>query len=268
MTFEHIEKKIKNPPAAQNVARLLDPSSEIKTTQNIARFAVGIPAFNYNSALAVCKDRVALNLDLGTALKAVSSAGAPAGRAENASLVKAFFQYDKSRGYSDLRSVDTYDGEYRISREIRVPTKPTFVVLEHGKQIPVLVCGWKTFKLERDQIRAWLTMLDSGLFSFADYRSSPWELRLFPEMDTIEGSVRMPICIGPDEYPLFSEREMRELAAMYERAQQAAMPIARELWESREARRREYEREVQHLEPSRVTPYEPDLFRSGPSKSD
>lgn len=46
MKFEHVEKKVANPPAAHNVARLLDPTCETRTIENIARFAVSIPAFN------------------------------------------------------------------------------------------------------------------------------------------------------------------------------------------------------------------------------
>lgn len=243
MSFEQIEKKIIRPPAAHNVARLLDPSCELKTTQNIARFAVGIPAFNYLSALKMCVDRVAMSLSLPTALLAVAKAGAPAGRDQNASLVRAFFEHDVSRGFSNLRALENYDGHFRISRDILVPTAPTFTVLENGKQVPVVVCGWKDFSLLRDQIRVWLTMLDSGLFSFADYRNSPWEVLLFPEMAVGDKYVRQPICIKRDDYPLFSETDMRELASMYARAQQAAMPIARCLWEARESRRHESMRE-------------------------
>lgn len=141
MTFEKIERKIKRPPAAHNVAGLLDPSCELKTTQNIARFAVGMPAFNYLSAMTVCRDRVSLGIDLETGLRAVERVGSPAGRSQNASLVRAFFAHDESRQYSALRVIDSYEGQFMISREIRVPTVPTFTVLEHGKLVPVVLCG-------------------------------------------------------------------------------------------------------------------------------
>lgn len=237
MSFDTVEKKILRPPAAHNVARLLDPSCEIKTTRNIAKFAIGIPSFNYNPALKVCQDRVALGIDEATALKAVRDAGAPAGRAQNASLVRAFYAFDSLRGYSKLRVLDSYDGQFRISRNIIVPTKPTFTVLEAGKQVPVVLCGWKDFALSNEQLRAWITMLESGLFSFADYRTSPWEVILFPETTSANGNLRTPRVIRKGDVSLFTEPQMRELAAMYARAQQAAMPIARQLWEERELKR-------------------------------
>lgn len=260
MGFEQIERKIIRPPAAHNVARLLDPSCELKTTNNIAKFAIGIPSFNYNPALKICIDRVAMSLPLETALKAVKMRGAPAGRDQNASLVEAFYAHDLERGYSQLRMIDNYEGQFKISREISVPTSPTFTVLDKGKQVPVVLCGWKAFSLQRDQVRAWLSMLDSGLFSFADYRHSPWEVVLFPEVE-IDGTLERHVeVIQPGQYDLFTSNEMRDLAAMYARAQQAAMPIARELWEAREVRRRKKEIDVSHDGPSDAPSVIRDLF--------
>lgn len=241
MTFEQVEKKIQNPPAAHNVARLLDPDCEIKTTLNIARFAVSIPSFNYRVADAMIKDRVSLKLELETAVAATRTKGAPSGRGQNEALVRAFFAYDEVRRYSDSRVVDPYQGSFRISRSITVPTPPTFVILEHGKQVPIVICGWKSFSLKREQIRVWVSMLDSGLFSFADYLDCPWEIAMFPEQDTSDGGVRFPKIIRPGDYAPLRPTDLAELSAMYARAQKAAMPIAREMWEKRERVRKEKE---------------------------
>lgn len=245
MKFEQVERKVVNPPAAHNVARLLDTQSEIKTTENIAKFAVSIPAFNYLPGLAVIRDRVSLGLELETAVKTVQKTGAPAGRAQNEALVRAFYKYDETRGYSGLRVLDSYKGQFKISREIAVPTQPTFTILEKSKQVPVVLCGWKNFSLQTEQIRAWLSMLESGLFSFADYRTSPWEVVILSEHQSLAGSLRKPTVIGPDHYQLFTTNDLRELAAMYARAQKAAMPLARALWQQREEARVERLRELE-----------------------
>jgi hypothetical protein len=260
MTFEQVEKKIQNPPAAHNVARLLDPSCELKTTQNIARFAVSIPSFNYLTAEAMIKDRVSLKLELETAIIASRTKGAPAGRTHNEALVKAFYAYDEVRRYSDARVVDPYQGSFRISRSIIVPTRPTFVVLEHGKQVPVVVCGWKNFSLQREQIRVWVSMLDSGLFSLADYLDSPWEIALFPEQDTSDGAIRFPKIIRPGDYAPLRPSDLAELSAMYARAQKAAMPLAREMWEKRERTRKEKEAPMVEVPSPFEHPLHGDLF--------
>lgn len=103
-------------------------------------------------------------------------------------------------------------------------------------------------------------MLDSGLFSFAHYRHSPWEVVVLPEEDPEVG--RVARVIRPGDYDLYSEAEMRDLAAMYARAQIAAMPIARELWNQAEQRRKERLRDedfVPVVDPESRTP---DLFAS------
>lgn len=266
MTFDRIEKKIIRPPAAHNVARLLDPDSELKTTENIARFALSIPAFNYIGALKICYDKVALGINLETAVSAIRKTGAPSGREQNEKLVRAFFEHDDRRRYSDLPVLDSYRGQFMISREIAVPTAPAFTIYERGKQVPVVMCGWKNFGLRREQIRAWLSMLQSGLFSYVDYRQSPWEVLLLPEVIDGEVPIRSARVIRPGEYNLLSEPDLRELAAMYARAQKAAMPIARELWDAREAKRRQRER-GQPDQPQMPAPDgPPDLFAKDSDK--
>ena len=239
MKFEQVERKIVQPPAAHNVARLLDPDSRERTVVNIARFAVSIPAFNYLPALSVIKDRVAMGLNLETGIKTVQKCGAPGGRENNEALVRAFFDHDATRKYSEARAVENFPGQFRISRDISVPTKATFTVLENEKQVPVVICGWKRFPLAPQQIRAWLSMLNDGLFSVTDYIHSPWEVVVYAKEDQSDSDGRVPHIIRPGDYPLFNQRELRELAAMYSQAQKEAMPIARELWQRREERRKE-----------------------------
>lgn len=262
MTFDRIKRKILTPPGAQNLVRLIELDDEVKTISKIADFALAIPPFNYVPAVKMCKDRVALNLSLSTALAAVAKAGAPEGRQYNADLVEAFYRYEEVRRYSDGLVVENYNGQYRISREILVPTNPTFTVVENGKQVPVILCGWKDFSLTRSQLRMWMTMLESGLFSFGDYRHSPAEVILFPECDADEqgGKVRLPQVIRRGEIELFNESDMREIAAMYARAQTAAMPIAEAKWLEREKRKSPPVPPPHHPDQSDDDSDQPDLF--------
>lgn len=243
MKFDYIKRKVDNPPAAQNFARLNVPGDVPKTASLIVSFALGIPAFNYVTGTTACRDKVALQLSLETALKAVRARGAPAGREHNAEFVEAFFAYDERRGYSKNPFIDSYEGRYLISRDVHVPTKPTFTIFESGKHVPIILCGWKGFGLSRDQIRLWMTLLESGLFSYADYRSSPAEVVLFPQNEIAPGlSARSPLVIHRGDYDLFTEHRMREIAVEYVEAQELALPIVAEKWMERERRRQEKER--------------------------
>jgi hypothetical protein len=237
--FETIARKIAQPPGGQNFARLNALGDEPITTSLIANFALSIPAFNYIPAMRQCTLKVQMGLELETALRAVRNSGSPAGREQNASFVEAFFGYDEERRYSGAKLIDSYHGQYRVSRDVSVPTKPTFTILEKGHQVPVILCGWKHLALCEDQIRLWLTILESGLFSYGDYRRSPAEILLFPEEATPFGPVRQPLVIARGDFSLLSDTEMKEQAELYVRAQAAALPLAEQKWKEREQRRRE-----------------------------
>jgi hypothetical protein len=243
MKFEQVKRKVEHPPAAHNFARLNEPGDVPKTASLIVSFALSIPAFNYSTGTSACRDRVALQLDLATALKAVRSRGAPAGREHNAHFVEAFYAFDERRRYSSCQVIDSYQGRYLVSRDVEVPTRPTFTIFENNKHVPIILCGWKGLGLSRDQIRLWMTLLESGLFSYADYRLSPAEVVLFPEVEIApKFRARTPLVIRRGDYELFSERRMREIAAEYVEAQEMALPIVADRWMERERRQREKER--------------------------
>ncbi len=239
--FAAIAKRISNPPGAQNFARLNVMGDEAETTNLIARFATSVIPFNYNSGLKQCQTHVQLGLTVDTAVAAVLQCGAPMGRSENAALVRAFFDYDAERAYSKSLCVDSYLGDYRISRDVRVPTKPTFTILEGGRLVPVTVCGWKSLPLNVEQIRFWLTMMEDGLYSHSDYRTSPAEILLFIEHLTEYGKVRRPFLIKRGDYELLSPALMREQADLFTRAQAAALPIAEARWNEQQERRKQEE---------------------------
>ena len=257
--FDVVAKKILRPPSAQNCARLNSIGNEIETTNLIVNFALGIPTFNYVSAIKQCSTHVQLGLDIETAKNAVLRSGSPAGRQQNAAFVEAFFAYDDIRGYSRLRSVENFDGEYRLSRNVRVPTRPTFTLLEDGELIPVSLCGWKSLPLDDAQIRFWMTMLEEGLYSHADYRRSAAEVVFFLGASGSKDSARAPHIIRRGDYTLLSSSEMRDQADLYVRAQTAALPIAEAIWEERERKRKDQVGEAttgtEHPEP-----FSPGLF--------
>lgn len=257
--FDAIARKITRPPGAQNCARLNAIGDEHATTSLIAQFALSIPPFNYIPAVKQCKTHVQLGLDVGTAINAVLRKGAPAGRDKNASLVRAFFDYDTIRRYSECLYVDGYDGEYRLSRDVHVPTKATFTILDSGNLVPVTICGWKSLSLDINQIRFWMTMMEIGLYSHSDYRRSPGEVALFLEEKTDVGPVRVPHIIHRGDYDLFSQSQMREQAELYVRAQAAALPIAEAKWIDRERKRTERETETRPSSPQK-NPLHPGLF--------
>lgn len=244
VTLDSILKKVANPPAPQNWVRLIVAGDEFSTAKRIANLALGIPEFNYVVGTKMCHDRVRHKLELSTALKATARFGAPAGREQNGAFVKAFYAYDEVRRYSDAKYLDSYNGFFPISRDVKIPTKPTFTVLENRQQIPVVLCGWKSVPLDRSQRKIISTVYESGLFSYGAYRHSPGEIVFFPEGETLEGVERSAEVWQRGDWDLVPASELRDLLEFYASAQEMAEPIIREKW----AKKLERDREKQRVE--------------------
>lgn len=78
-----------------------------------------------------------------------------------------------------------------------------------------------------------MTVLETGLFSYADYRRSPGRMVLFPINSEDE---RAPLVVTRGDYEMLSASELRDQSALYIEAQ-TALPIAEQLWHEREAKR-------------------------------
>lgn len=241
-TLEAILKKVSSPPAPQNWVRLIIAGDELGTAVRIANLALGIPEFNYVVGTKMCHDRVRHQLELETALKATARFGAPAGREQNAAFVRAFYDYDKTRNYSQAKYLESYNGFFPISREVKIPTRPTFTILENKQQIPVVLCGWKAVPLDAGQRRIILTVYESGLFSYGQYRHSPAEIVFFPEIDTQEGPRRSAEVWRRGDHTLIPSGELRDLLDFYALAQEQAIPIIREKWAKKKEKELEKER--------------------------
>lgn len=258
-SFDQVKRKVMRPPSAQNWTRLNAFGDLEKTTKLIADFAVGIPPFNYQTGIGACKHKVELGLDIDTAVKSVRHHGAPAGRKSNESLVRAFFAYDELHNYGADGYAESFeDGAFRVSREVRVPTKPSFTIRRSGLLMPVLVCGWQDFPFDLTHTRLFMTVLEMGLFSFADYRRSPAEVLLFPMRVDGKERCRQPLVIRRGDYELLPEKILREQSELYLKAQASALPIAENTWREREDKR-------QREQPTSSGPVlfsrDPDLFR-------
>lgn len=258
-SFDSIKRKVMRPPSAQNWTRLNAFGDLEKTTSLIANFAVGVPSFNYIPGVGACKHKVELDLDLDTAVKSVRRSGAPAGRDSNESLVRAFYEYDAERRFGANGFAESFDdGAFRVSRQVRVPTKPTFTIIQSGLLCPILLCGWQDFPFDVTHTRLFMTVLEIGLYSFADYRRSPAQVILFPMEGMGDERRRAPMVIKRGDFELLSERTLREQSELYVEAQSAALPIAEQVWRQREEKRR---REQPSGGESFIYLEEPDLFR-------
>ncbi len=263
LTLETVLRKVAHPPAPQNWVRLIEPDDQLATARRIANLAMAIPDFNYVTGMKMCRDKVQMNLKLETALKAVARTGAPAGREQNAAFVRAFYAHDEERQYSAAKYLDSYNGFFPISRDVKIPTRPTFTIFENRNQVPVVLCGWKEVPLDRSQRRIIATVYESGLFSYGAYRYSPAEIVFYPEFETEEGFERYPEVWNRGDHESISAAELRDLLEFYAGAQELAEPIIRDKWARKQERMREKEKSEREsgLSELRLPPPEDDLFK-------
>ncbi len=240
--LQAILRKLDRPPAGPNWVRFVHDEPE-RTAKAILSFAKGIPPFTYRSGYVAAKDRIELGIDKATALGIAQTRGAPAGRAQNAEFIEAFFEYDAERRYSAANSIDFEGGRFLVSREVWVPVSPLSVIREHGVFLPVFVCGWNTNPLSLTQRRLYATLQEDAFLSLTDFLKSPSETLFFPKVDIHGQKKRVPEVWRRGDYELLSKSELDRCVEVFLVARDAARAVLiEEITEQEERRRHESER--------------------------
>ncbi len=227
--------KLDRPPFVHNFVRLVadDP---LPTARNIVDFVRGQPQFQYGSGYAVIRDKIQLGISLDQALRAVQSSGSPKGRHHNASLVRAFFDWDRVRKYSASSIIEFERAYFRVSREILVPVSPLSIIRENGQFVPLFVCGWNDLDLSLQQRRLHVTICDDAFLSLEDFKKSPAEFLFFPRDRSREPKqpsqdqiVRVPEVWSRSDYELLSRIELTEQVEIFLEGRRLAHAILQEM---------------------------------------
>lgn len=202
-------QKLDRPPAGPNFVRFIfdDPH---RTAKAILSFAKGRPKFTYQPAYAGIKDAIEWNISHVTARSIALRSGAISGRDSNASLVDAFFDYDKVRHYQRSNPILFEKGYFRVSRDIVVPIAPLSIIREAGKFVPIFLCGWTSLPLTIFQRRLLMTLYEDAFLSLTDFQTSPVEVLFFPKIETDDGICRQPEIWRRGDYELLSDAALSE----------------------------------------------------------
>lgn len=221
-------RKLDNPPGALNWVRYND-QDPVKMAKSIARFVLGVPEISFIPGNRIIRDKITLDIDLGTAVSAARSSGRPISRPYVEDFVRAFFLFNQRRGYSKFSSIEEQECCFHVSRNIRVPVKPTAVVIEDGKFLPVFVCGWTKNPLNQFQRRLLMSIYEDALFSLTDYRNSPGEVVFFPKDEKcdgkFDGTQRKAEVWRRGDYAPLSEAELNDQTELFMLARNMARPI-------------------------------------------
>src|SRR5665213_952021 len=157
--FTKILAKLDRPPSGHNWVRFVHETRPIMT-RSILSFANGQPRFTYQPASTAIRDRIQLGIALEAAVLVTQRFGAPAGRLQNEELVRAFFEYDRSRRYAAANCIEFEKEWFRVSRDVSVPVAPLVVIRERGNFVPLFFCGWSELALTLSQRRLLMTIYE------------------------------------------------------------------------------------------------------------
>jgi hypothetical protein len=211
--------KLNHPPSGHNFVKLLDITPE-GVASKITGMVKRKIRFTYQPSLACIRDLLSLSVAPETLFKAIEKSRPPLGRVHNASLLSAFIEHDKSRGYSTLKYVDSDRFFYRVSQELKVPLSPTAVAIEDGQYLLIFVCGWNAVDFSEMQHRFMWTMLNDAVFSLTDFLNCKAEYCFYPKKTALVGEhivqeLRSPMTVVRGVYSPLSKKEMDELVEIF-----------------------------------------------------
>lgn len=230
--------KLDRPPSGPNWVRFVQDDRPL-TTRAILNFVKGMPRFTYLTGLTAIRDHFLLGISEDTAVKLTAGAGAPAGRQQNRELVEAFFAHSKSRGYPTGTSIDFERQWFRISRELAVPVSPLVIIREHGRFVPIFVCGWSDLALDEGQRRLLMTIYEDAFLSLTDYQTSPAEFLFFPKVASNGKKEREAEIWRRGDYALLSAAQLDEQVHCYLEAREEVRGILLTAKAAEERRRSE-----------------------------
>ncbi|GMV63827.1 MAG: hypothetical protein AMXMBFR74_29940 [Parvibaculum sp.] len=215
-------RKVDSPPTAINWVRFND-TDVLKTARQITQFALRPPRWSYRPANSAAHDRIVYGLDRETAKKMGATKGNPQGRPHNVSLIEAFFDRDLERQYAGRPVYSEGMTEYfKLNQQLWVPVKPLVVTAEHGKLLPIFMCGWSDLNLTLFQRRLYMTIVEDALMSLTDFQTSQAEFLFFPKIAAGGERRRTTEVWHRGDYELLSQSDLQDQVAIYLEARELA----------------------------------------------
>lgn len=222
--ISRIEKKLKQPPSAPNWVRY-NHFDQVKTTKAIASFALGFPRSALFQIYRTIADIVIWNISDEEALKSVSLIKDPLTAKLGKEIVTAFSAYNREQKLDGLEIFEGAVGLFKVSRDISVPVKPTFVILKNGKPTPVFVIGWTSLPFSTHQKRLLTTVIEDALLSLSDFSGSDAVVICAPRVGKSQRGI---VSWLTSEFPRLNRDELAQQLERYTTGLSEALPIVKE----------------------------------------
>jgi hypothetical protein len=223
-----IMTKLKQPPSVPNWARYNYPSVS-KTTKAITSFALGFPSHSLFSIYPVIGDMITFGTPEVDALKGIGRIKDPKVRQLGREIIHAFAAFNRANKLEGLQIFEDFSGHFRVARDILVPVKPTFIILEQGRPTPVFFIGWTSMPFSDRQKRLLTTAIDDAVLSFGDFKGARGHILCAPRPKGSK-SERIIRHWTTDDHPRFAADDLNDQLQCYASALDLAAPeIKREL---------------------------------------
>jgi hypothetical protein len=166
---------------------------------------------------------------------AILSKICPASQFEaNLELLNAFLSYHVIRRFEGFEVFPEWGGWLQAGPNVSVPVRPTVIIRENGKLVPLFVVGWATNPLSYFQYRLLTYMQEDAVYSLTDFRDSPGETLFF----TRNGfGMRSAFSMKRGSFMPLSQSEVTEQIERFIVARENARPLIAERFAARAARK-------------------------------
>lgn len=232
-TLEQILAKLDRPPAAHNFARSNYPAQS-RTTSALVNLALGFPIVSYEWATRVITITI---VDQRTDEEAIAilSKICPQSQFEaNLELLNAFLSYHATRRFEGFEVYPEWGGWLQAGPNVSVPVRPTVIIRENGKLVPLFIVGWATNPLSYYQYRLLTYMQEDAVYSLTDFRDSPGETLFFSRNGF---GMRSAFSMKRGSFMPLSQAEVVEQVERFIRARDSARPLIAERYAARAAKK-------------------------------
>ena len=208
--------KLRRPPAVHNWVKSLRRRRDA-TAFALFNFAVNGPRHSLQKVTQIVGFVVFDGLSEDEALRCLSKISDPAARTYGREILKAIVPWIKDRSLNGAQIFKDLCEYYRVSSDVAVPVRPTFVVREDGKITPYFVICWAKMDFDVYQKRILSTLILDAILRLEEFAGSDAKIVCVPRYRNSK-SERFVLDWSVTDYPPLDEHEKSELFSRYELA--------------------------------------------------
>ena len=168
---QKVIQKLRRPPAVHNWVRNIKRRTD-DTALSLFNTAINGPRHSLRQITDIIRNVVIDQLPDEQAFKCLTPIKDPLVRAYGKQILTAALPYLREKGFKGVEVFRDMVEYYRVTQDVNVPVRPTFVVNDSGKVIPYFVICWAAIALTEYQKRILTTMIAEAILSLEEFEGS------------------------------------------------------------------------------------------------